>query len=48
MVEVISLLTDYKYVLVEESGHSPFMTQLHDVTPKEQQSTDVGFVVWFE
>lgn len=41
MVEVISSLTDYKYLLAEETGHSPFMTRLHDVAPKSNR-TQVG------
>lgn len=47
VVEVISLLTDYKYQPAEESGHSPFMSQLHDVVPEAQQNADVGSLVWF-
>lgn len=49
MVEVISLLTDYKYPLEEERAVIPvFMTQRHDVAATAQQNTDVDLFMWFE
>lgn len=41
-------MTNYKYPLAEDCGHSDFMSRLHDVAPEEQQNTDVVWLllVW--